>query len=621
MADDKKRDHLHVVADEEAARQEIADNIADAERVKPQTPVPVFPDYHGKKPQEIIYKSLAAGDWRWHLEPGEYLPRDCPVLPLGHNSGVYFFLNSAQEFVALQAREFSQKTINDLFGLTPEFMHWAWPRVNAGGVVVGWRQEKATEDLMKACQALGVIDPVETLRGRGAWTDEEGQLIVHCGMTLWQDGRVMKLGRIGKFVYPRRAPILSPWNESLAGKDGPFHMLWPLLKSFNWDRPDLDPFLLAGWIAAASIPGALPWRSVVFLTGGHGTGKTTVQRILKGLFGLSLVQSSNATAAGIYQLMRYDALPVAIDENEADPDNHRTKALLDLARSSTDDQVTLRGGDRHEPTRFFNHSNFIFSSINPPPRNSADASRMAFLQLNTIPEDQPEPQLDQVELIRAGRKILRRMIDNWNRFGNVLDAYMTMLRDCRLNGRSQRTFGTLMACADCAIDQDSLKLDIPIGQNCDDLRIWHRHFEKLREVEEIEDNWRRCLDRLLTAPVDLWRSGQRKTVASLLEGFMSNALSYEETRRQLADIGLSLRRPEPGEEPREVQLVIPAQHGALESLFRFTAWLMGPGQGGWMDALRQANVPYKIANMRIAGLQCRSICFGLSIVMRQAPDK
>jgi phage/plasmid-associated DNA primase len=49
--------------------------------------------------------------------------------------------------------------------------------------------------------------------------------------------------------------------------------------------------LLLGWIGAAFLGGALPWRPAGYLTGEAATGKSTLQALIKGLLGDSLVQA------------------------------------------------------------------------------------------------------------------------------------------------------------------------------------------------------------------------------------------------------------------------------------------------------------------------------------------
>jgi hypothetical protein len=299
---------------------------------------------------------------------------------------------------------------------------------------------------LSACNAKGIWSAAEKLRGRGAWLSMSGELLYHAGSRMQLGGRDLPTGEFEGHVYPARPAIPRPWSEPVDASS--VQLLMPLLRSWNWDRPDIDPILLLGWIGAAWLGAAAPKRPVAFIMGDKATGKSTLQELLKLLFGDALIQSADTTAAGIYQRIGLDCLPVAIDELEAKADFRRQQAIIDLARAAYSGALMLRGGDRHQGVEFQARSCFLFSSINAPPLAPQDLSRMAILRLKRLPADHPKLTLDEPSLAMQGRMILRRMIDQWHRFGQTYDAFKQELAATGMASRAQETFGVLLACAD-----------------------------------------------------------------------------------------------------------------------------------------------------------------------------
>ncbi|WP_163359483.1 hypothetical protein, partial [Escherichia coli] len=81
-----------------------------------------------------------------------------------------------------------------------------------------------------------------------------------------------------------------------------------------------------------------------FITGDYGQGKSTLQAIIKEVIGDALHATADTTPAGIYQRVKQDCLPVAVDELEADADNRRAVGVVRLARLAASGGVMYRGG-------------------------------------------------------------------------------------------------------------------------------------------------------------------------------------------------------------------------------------------------------------------------------------
>lgn len=574
-----------------------------------------------------------AGQW----QPDEYgLPPECPVIPLGTSAGNFYFLDTIGQMRVINETSLGQKTINSLFMGRHHYLYWAWPKRSASADVVGFRAEKATENLLWACGIKGAFDPVAQTRGRGAWLGPRGELILHCGDVLIEGGRPARLGEIGGRVYPTRPRIPRPWPRPLSGQKGPAIELLKLLQTWNWDRPHVDPILLLGWIGAAMIGGALDYRPAVFIVGDKATGKSTLQQLVRALFGGGLIQTADTTAAGIYQQLQFDSLPVAVDEFEAKADSRRTKAILELARAAFSGDVMMRGGDSHKGVQFNARSSFLFSAINTPPLDPQDLSRQAILSLKRLAGDTPPPVIDQEKFGRLGRQIMRRMVDNWHRWPQTLQAYYETMANAGHGGRGQNTFGTLLACADMIIDSDDIELELEMTHSGEPLDRWGELLRPadMLEYEGMEENWRLCLNHILTAQIDAWRGGERHTVGEILDELWTadfvpdherdNAWTQPEGERQgisfrkavslLQQCGLSLQRPP--QEPTAIKLFIPNQNPLLHRLFTGSKWAGTIDAGSWMVALRQAPAGiYELGQGRINGVKSKGTLFDLGKIM------
>ncbi len=581
------------------------------------------------EPMEIGKEKVKPGAWM----PDELgLPANCPVIPLGVDNDEYFFLDTIGQLRIFAANTFSQKTITSLFMGRHFFLYWAWPRFKAVGdgefEVSGWRAELATEDLMMACARKGPWNAIDAMRGRGAWRGPDGELIVHCGNSLIANGKRLGLGESGGAVYATRPPLPRPWPQPIdPEREGPAVSLLTLLRTWNWRRPEIDPLLFLGWIVAAFLGGALGWRPIIFITGDKATGKSTLQLLLKSVMGKWLIQAGDTTAAGIYQQLHFDSLPVAVDEMEGKADNRKALALLELARLAASGMLMFRGGESHTGIQFNARSSFAFSSINTPPLEPQDLSRMGLLQLRKLPEGAAQPSIDEAQMGRLGRQLLRRATDNWDRFPATLKAYRQALAQAGHDGRGQDTFGTLLACADLVIDADADALGLKMGEDARSLDYWtiRMRAKGMTEYENQNENWRACLDMLLTKPVEGWKHNTYKTVGQLLEKLhlkrgRGEELTHSGARELLNETGLTLqfqkRDPSDVNELSLPCLVIPNDHPSLAALFRGTKWEGAPGAGVWRGALAQA--PESIlrdGQCKIHGKMSRATLFALDDII------
>lgn len=577
-------------------RAGIADAMRDAARQSRRRadPLPSIP--RGDPPTE-------AGKW---TPDRDGLPREepCPVIPLGIDGSTYFVVSSSGQLRALSASDFSHAGIQSLFDTTPNYPEWAWPRRGRGGKdedgnhipgpIKSFEDDAVRKALFLACSRHGLFDPERRVRGRGAWALRDGGILYHAGEELWRfekgRPRIEETGVVQGMLYPRLPAIPPPWSEKLEDDDRTVEDLVADLRSWTWDRPEVDPILLLGWLGVALIGGALPWRSAIFLIGDKATGKSTLQEFIGAILGDALLTSTDTSAAGIYQRLKNDARAVAIDELEAKADNRKAVQVMELARAASSGGFLLRGGADGSGTMVQLYCSFLFSAINPPPMMPQDLSRFAILRLGALAKsDKAAPTLEG-DAIVTGRVLLRRLMQEWPRYAETKRAYDDALAAGGHTKRGQATYGTLLALADLLLGPAAAdRLGIAM---VDDLSFWSKALaaEAIPEVADALPNWLSCVLHILTSRVPAWRSGMRATVGQLLAdldaGFNAGGLDFAAAQRELGQAGIGLiAKNDPKFKFGGWGLAIPHTSPLLAELFAGTVWQGLPGAGGWTEAL------------------------------------
>lgn len=573
------------------------------------------------EPRNIDGKDVPPGQWS---PGGDGLPPDCPVKPLGREGQMLHVVDAKGQLATLKPSAFGQAEISALFHDRQRFLYWAWPRFSAKGAIEAWRAEKVREALYASAGWLPLFSAQDHVRGRGAWLDK-GALVYHSGDALHFPGakkgplKETAPGLNGRTFYELLPAIPAPWPEAVDVAANPVREILAGLRCWNWERPEVDPILMLGWIGAALLSGALEWRPNVYVTGDKATGKSSMLNFVKAVLDEGLVKSADASAAGITQKLRHDALPVALDELEAEADQRATNAILKLAKIASSGDGKLRGGADHSGVEFIIRSCFLFSSINPPGLRPEDVSRMAILRLRPLAEmKNRRKDAPVVDGDRCGPMLLRVMMDNWSRFKHALDAYCDVLRAAGHPDRGQKTFGTLLACADIMLGPElAEEMGVPMVE---DLSPWGELLaaDKMSEYEDMSDNWRACLKHLLTSRVEAWRAGSRNTVGQLLDDLYRDrgkaldegSLTVHDANKLLGQTGLHVLGPDNKADPGGYVLCIPNESQLVAAQFRETRWIGQAGASVWKSALRQAPAAVVCADktlnrVRINGVQER----------------
>ena len=530
------------------------------------------------------------------LGDGEpYLYDNCPVVPLGVAGRIRFFLDERRQLVSLEPQEIGRANIVGLWGERYHELYDRYPRISKENAVVGFRPEIAQERLIAAANACGVWNPAKRQRGRGAWKGDEGELVLHCGDRVivippgtdgWAKRIEHQCGVVDGYVYPGDERVPLPAAE-VTTKGGPGAELLTLLNTWKWRRGVVDARLLLGWIGASILGGALAWRPLIWITGGRGTGKSTLHEVVRYVLDQALLQISDASAAGIWQTLEHSTLPVAFDELEAEEDNRRQAAIVKLARQAASGGLILRGGADHKAAEFIARSCFMFSSILMPPLMGQDRSRLAILELGELPRDRAAPALDAKKWRKVGLELRRRLVDGWHRFPRTLEFYRSSLSALGHSARGCDQFGTLLACADLLLldgDPDSDLADEWIGS---------MEVANLAESEDDVRDEERALSHLMTSVVDSFKNGARRSLAQWARQAGDEAKGADDDGPEVANgmlgtygLKVIVDRHSPGDVKR--WLAIANYHQGLAKLFEGTHWAGKSGaQGVWVQAFRR----------------------------------
>jgi hypothetical protein len=608
-----------------ADAKEVAPASAKASAARPAADLPreAPPAHHGEVQRPYLVKGKLEGPPPQFDEDG--LPEACPVIPLGIAGGTYHFLDANRQHRELLTKEMSRLGVTSLYGVELDLLRLYYPRYSKEGSVTGWKPEIAAEALMKACARRGVWDVFGRMRGAGAWLGEDGGLVLHCGDVVLQiarEGRglnpagpretVVEPGRIGRYVYPSAPSKPRPADAGGADHLGAGETLLELFRTWTWQRGELDAVLLLGWIGAAMVGGALDWRPLAWLTGDRGTGKSTLHKLLKWIFGDGLLAATDVSAAGIWQTLQFASLPLAIDELEADADNRKAQAVITLARIAASGGTIRRGGSDHKATEFTARSCFLFSSILVPPLSGQDRSRMAILELGPLGKNEP-PEMSEKEMAALGRGLMRQVVDNWPRWTATLEAYRAALGKRGHGGRGADQFGTLLAAADMLLFGNTPVEDERLEKWCHQLKA-----EDLAEQDDNAPDHERFAQHLLSSVTDVHRNGSRRSIGELVRqamrmpGDKDDMLAQHDAQRELATYGLKIVIEE-----GVYLLAVANAHQGLAKLFEGTHWGARSGTGGvWSQSARRVPDARRSKNaLRFGEASSRAVLVPLKAIM------
>lgn len=598
-------------------------------------------------------------------------PLKSPVQPLGIKADISgsqkcFYLDVNRQLVSLEAgNKHGKNNMIALFGdrsdwLEINFPQWSAPVFEGRGdkrrqikasEITGFDQAEASRALIEECVRKGPFDPAGRMRGRGAHrTAEHNGLILHCGdkvliSEMNAEGAIKRMrwvdpGLVERNVYSAAEGIPRPHHQPCGPEVA--EDLLAVLQTWNWRRELLDPYFVLGAIGAGFVGGALPWRPNLWITGGRGTGKSTLNGqdgLIHGVYGEGLFRTGDASAAGIRQSLQNATVPVLFDEIEASEDNKRVADVIKLARVASSGDKMTRGGSDHTAHEFTLRSSFWFSSILVPPLEPQDLSRLALLELRPLRRHVVDNgiALEKLPLALWGRKLFRRMVDGWARLSDTKLKFHKALAATGHDSRACDQFGTLLACADLLINDHDTEDGLPSDE---EVAIWaqHCHPHKLAEVAQAVSEQEGCIQHLVTSMVQSRGGEERQSLGTWIgQAAARNVAKWgaaaidesDRAQKRLEQMGLCVvnARWNPGKDGKpgrwgavrfEVDkpgfLAVSDSHQALKAIFAGTKW-----QGGvWKQSLARFDGARAVAAVKLARVSQRVVLVPLCHVLDES---
>lgn len=437
----------------------------------------------------------------------------CPVRPLGVNGKTSYYLDIHGQMRAVEKHD--QQTIMHLFGhqLHRLFVNFPqWDAKTEAPKKGRFDANNAAAAMIQACSERGLFDPDGSVRGVGAWVDDDGRLIYHTGDRLLIGGAEQDPSDHDGRIYPAYPPVPAP---APAARDlDPAPRILERLETWRWTRPEIDPVLMLGYVCAQMLGGALAWRPTVWITGPRAAGKSSLQSLMLHLHGgeKGLIQSNDATKSGLTSRIGHSSLPVALDELEpGDERSTKERDIITLARVASSGGQWYRGSADQKGAGGNVYSTFLFSSILIPGQlNTADLSRLIMLNLEPFAEGTKTPTLRADQWRKAGAQLKRVLIDRWPTWAERLDLWREAFGEHGIGGRNADNWATIMAMADMAQHAALPSADMLAGWTA-------RIASTIRaDVDEIGTDADEMLLHLLTKPYDIYRRGEQYTIAQWL---------------------------------------------------------------------------------------------------------
>lgn len=434
---------LTICGDDDAFGEKNPGRECAAKAVEASMATVVFPKFERVENQPTDFNDLHCAEGLEAVRDQILGPKSEPktgFIPLGYEGDAnYFYAYSSRDIVRL-----STFTKPQLYSLAPQ-SYW---RSRYGDQESGKiSMDNIINDLVSISRAVGPFNRAR-IRGTGVW-DDDGRIVLNTGHDVLVNGQPLDDSwRIYIQTIHRMPPLADPLTVDECKP------LLDVCQAIKWIDPKSGPFL-AGWLAVARIAGALPIRPHVWLTGGAGTGKSTVMQMIERALGgekgrISVLGAT--TEAGIRQRAKCSALPMIFDEFETTDlkSSERIKSIIELLRSSwsaTQGTVIKGSGDGSSQEYTLNFCALV-SSIRVNLSNDADRSRFSILELakhgNNEAEFRKLLQLFEAIDVDFGCRLFARMV---NQATNVIKSQDTLRAAlaARFDQRFGQQVGTLLA--------------------------------------------------------------------------------------------------------------------------------------------------------------------------------
>lgn len=310
--------------------------------------------------------------------------------PLGYDKGLYYIMTE-EEYQIMPYNSSTLMSEKGLLTIHGDREFWAAQQYSTGKRV-DWIG--AGLNVMNECRAMNIYD-TRRLRGRGVWIDKDksgsDRAILHTGSDLFisrpdEELKPTSFVRVkSPWIYEKRKDLIHDATYGVCATDDEGRLIREMCQQMRWSS-DLYGDLLAGWLATAVVCGGMDWRTHCWVTGNHGTGKSTVvNKIISTCMGkFALYPEGSTTEAGLRAALQSDAIPVVFDESEKEKyaEDRMLQILALMRQASSEGQGTIiKGSATHVAHEFNIRSAFMLVSIGVSLKQGADLSRTAVLSI------------------------------------------------------------------------------------------------------------------------------------------------------------------------------------------------------------------------------------------------
>ncbi len=467
------------------------------------------------------------------------------VLCLGHRDKTYYYTSSSNKRIVEISREGHNRS--NLRDLMPE-AYWEAKYPGKQGA----NYDAAADALMQKCRAKGIFEET-SVKGVGVWRERDTYLI-NLGDGLYFNGKRHALDAMkGDAIYEIGPRIPEP-----RALDCDPTLILRILENVSWKRPDSAKFL-AGWLVVAPIAGALAWRPHIWLTGGAGTGKSTIMNsVIRPLVPSCHYFLGNTTEAGMRQTTRNDSKAVICDEFETEDEKsgHRIRAILEFMRqaSSETEGMVAKGSAGGQALSFRPRFAALVSSIRVGLVHEADRMRFNELELERG-KDEAFDEFKKLSCLIDERYSLAMFSRTFRMLPVLMESIANLWEVIRMRytARIGQQYGALLAGYWLLEHEEAITLDeahrLLNSLALDEVK------QSMKDKEETE-----CIEHLGSKILQL-DHGAKKSVAELAESGTAPEV--------LARYGIKTE----GE-----FLWIATKHAELSMLFKGTKWETGWGK-------------------------------------------
>ncbi|AOX16936.1 hypothetical protein [Kozakia baliensis] len=457
----------------------------------------------------------------------QYDDAHCPVRPLGHLDGKFYFLDAVGQVRVLAARALGSR--DDLMSLFMDEGAWLRGRfplrkmVDVTGAdgqpakeerVVDFRKNAVSAWLISTCRNEGLFGDHLMIRRPGVWPEKNGMPIVHCGDVVFLGDHYEPAGtRTGNQIWAAAPPSPRPGEPADASIGTKF---LEKIKAFWNFRKAGGEIAVLGLLGCAYYGAAIPWRPAGFFIGPAGSGKSSLLRVFAAACPVHFY-TNDTSKAGLEQSLDGRAMPSFIDEAGDREDQRGARALLDLVLSAASGDGTKgsRGGQDGKARKIEVAGSIIMASISPPDMQAQHKGRFTIVDLKAANEGE-DFSAEHNELKEWAREhgplMWGRAIAGWERYRAALKVFRTALLETKCQPREMDQLGALMA-GWWILTRDG------IPNERDGLVGVGALTEFVRDTDEVaaESASMQVTNHLMSQLIQVQRSTERKSVAALIE--------------------------------------------------------------------------------------------------------